>query len=133
MQKSSNSDSQTLWLKQYDSPAKSICKKRVSGGDSDILFAADGKADGAARDRSPEVGFPQQIAAARVECKEITIAAAAEEDVRSRRQNAGIGNVAHLELPLTSRPIGLPRRRKERVNELGPEGRENLAPAVRAG
>src|SRR5438093_10613787 len=43
--------------------------------------------------------LPKQLTAAGVKGKEISLASAAEQQIRSSRQNAGLGYISHLELP----------------------------------
>src|SRR5205809_3924643 len=74
-------------------------KKRVTGGDRDVLPAVDLIGDGARRDLSSETRFPEQRAGARVQRVEISFTPAGEEHVRRGREDAAVGDVGHLETP----------------------------------
>src|SRR5262245_51365838 len=55
-------------------------KQPGSGGDSDVLFSADGVADRTASNRGTEADLPKHVSVTRIEREEVAFAAATEED-----------------------------------------------------
>ena len=64
--------------------------------------------------------LPQQRAGARVERLEVAFASAREQQVRGRRQDAAVGDVGHLELPLLAPGAGIERDHRAVAGRFGP-------------
>src|SRR4051812_17560813 len=79
--------------------AQSKHVKRAFRGDRHVLAAVGGERDWAIRDSATKIGRPQQLAGARVERKEMSLAAAAEQQIRSGREHTAFGVIDHLEIP----------------------------------
>src|SRR5436309_4504781 len=67
----------------------------------DVLPPADRVGDRSGLDLTADRKFPEQRTRTRVEREEVSFATAAEQQIRSSRQDAGVGEVGHLELPLS--------------------------------
>src|SRR5437899_1918229 len=74
--------------------------ERALRGHGDILVVVHRERDRATGDRSTQIHLPQQLSAARIERKEVSLAASREEQVRGRGQHAALRVIDHLEVPL---------------------------------
>src|SRR4029434_1209678 len=74
-------------------------EQRESGHHRNVLLAADTETNRAAVDRSAQIRPPQQRARPRIEGLEVAFPPAREQQVGSRRQDAAVAHVGHLELP----------------------------------
>src|ERR1700694_5194405 len=84
-------------------------EQRVPRSHCYVLPAVDGVSHGSGGDRASDGSLPQQRAIAGVQCEEVSFAAAAEQQVRSGGQDAGVGDVVHLELPFPLTGAGVQR------------------------
>ena len=89
-------------------------------------------ADRPAVDRRSKIRLPQQRAGARIQRLEVAFPSAREQQVRSRRQDAAVGHVGHLELPLLPARRGIDRDHRAVTGRLGPRIDRGPAQARRA-
>src|SRR5689334_470139 len=95
-------------------------EQRESGDNRYVLLVADAVADRTAVDRRAELRLPQELASARVQRLEVAFAPAGEEQVRSRREDAALRDIGHLELPFFAARARLERDDRAVTGGFGP-------------
>ena len=76
------------------------CKKGCPGRNGDVLFSIDRVRDRPAVDLPAERHLPKQFARTSIQCKQISIAAAAKEEIGCGSQDASPRGITHFVLPL---------------------------------
>src|SRR5262245_40977868 len=84
-----------------------VDEQRTAGGNCDGLPSADRVGHRASRHLAADASLPELRAAPRVEREEVALAPAGEHEIRRRRQDTAVGDVAHLELPLQLAGLGI--------------------------
>src|SRR5687767_12256714 len=66
-------------------------EQRAAYHDADVLLAVHRVAHWACSDRAPQIRLPEQFAVTGIKRKKLAVAAAAEQNIGGRGQNAGFG------------------------------------------
>src|SRR5437870_10892639 len=88
------------YLKKLTLRPQRKSEQTVSRSDRYVLLSACRIRHRTRSDGTTHRCLPQQRAVTGVQGKEISVASAAKQQIRNRRENSGVSNVGHLELPL---------------------------------
>src|SRR5262245_16784941 len=93
--------------------------QREPGDRRDVLLPVDVVGDRTVDNLRPEARLPDERSGLRVERVEIALAAAREQQIRRRRQNAAVGDVGHRKAPLDVAASGVDGKDRARGRCLG--------------